>query len=369
MWRLRTCLVVLAAVAVAARPSDAQEPPAPLPTPVAATAPSQTSNYFNPSLSMIGNFIAVGGSNHVEERPSLSLEESELGLQAVVDPYARADFFISFSEEEVAVEEGFVTFTALPWNLLVKVGRMKLASGKINAVHPHVWPWPDPPLILDNLLGGAEGWSGDGVSMAKLIPLGDTFSELTLQVVDGDGGPFAAPERSDLAYNAHYRVFRDLSEATNLDVGLSYGYGHNGVTADTTTGIGALDVMFRWKPLSRGSYRSATVRGELYSSRREQEGGSQDALGWYLAADYQLAKRWFVGGRVEAAEHADDSSVNDTGVAAILTFWPSEFSQLRGELRQRRYGGPNAASADTYTANELLLQLQFIIGAHGAHPF
>jgi hypothetical protein len=220
-----------------------------------------------------------------------------------------------------------------------------------------------------NLLGGEEGWSGDGVSFAKLIPLGDTFSELTLQVVDGDGGPFAAPKRSDLAYNAHYRVFRDLSDSTNLDLGLSYGYGHNGVTADSTTGIGALDFTLRWKPLRQGTYRSATVRGELFSSGRDQEGGTQDALGWYLAADYQLAKRWFAGVRLEAAEHADAPAVRDTGAAAILTFWPSEFSQLRGEVRRRRYGGPNSVSADAYTANEVLLQLQFAIGAHGAHPF
>jgi hypothetical protein len=46
----------------------------------------------------------------------------------------------------------------------------------------------------------------------------------------------------------------------------------------------------------------------------------------------------------------------------ILTFWPSEFSQVRGELRRRRYAGG-------ITANEALLQLQFAIGAHGAHPF
>jgi hypothetical protein len=73
--------------------------------------------------------------------------------------------------------------------------------------------------------------------------------------------------------------------------------------------------------------------------------------------------------RGEAAQHPDNGALKDTGEAATLTFWPSEFSQLRAELRQRRYGGPNGVSASTYTANEILLQLQFAIGAHGAHPF
>jgi hypothetical protein len=328
-----------------------------------AAGSGQTGNYFNPSISVIGNFLAYAGTNRVDERPAMSLEESELSFQAVVDPYARADFFISYKNEEVAVEEGYLTFTALPWDLLVRVGRFKVAMGKVNTLHPHVWPWPDAPLTMDNLLGGEEGWNGDGVSIAKLIPLGDTFSELTLQVVDGDGGPFAAPKRSDLAYDAHYRVFRDLSDSTNLDVGLSYGYGHNGVAEATTTGITGLDVVFRWKPLRQGNYRSATVRGEVFSSRREGEvGGTQEALGWYVSGDWQLAKRWFVGARLESAEHADDASVRDDGASATLTFWPSEFSQLRGELRRRRY-------ASETTANELILQLQFAIGAHGAHPF
>jgi hypothetical protein len=366
MRSIRTAARAAAVALLLGGPIAAQESPAPEPTPTpapaAAPASGQTANYFNPAISVIGNFLAVGGSNSVEDRPAMSLEESELGLQAVVDPYARADFFISFSNEEAAVEEGYLTFTALPWDLLVKVGRMKAAFGKVNTLHPHVWMWPDSPLTQDNLLGGADGWSGDGVSLARLIPLGDTFSELTLQVVDGDGGPFAAPKRSDLAYNAHYRVFRDLSDSTNLDAGLSYAYGHNGVDTDTTTGIGALDFTFRWKPLRQGSYRSAIVRGELFSSRREQEGGTQDALGWYLAGDYQLAKRWFAGARVESADHADDAGVTDTGAAAVLTFWPSEFSQLRTELRRRRY-------ADTTTASEVFFQLQFAIGAHGAHPF
>jgi hypothetical protein len=81
-----------------------------------------------------------------------------------------------------------------------------------------------------------------------------------------------------------------------------------------------------------------------------------------VSGEYQLAKRWFLGGRYEAADHADDPSARDRGQAALLTFWPSEFSQIRGEFRRRSY-------SDVETANEFLLQVQFAIGAHGAHPF
>jgi hypothetical protein len=362
-------LVLLGALGAvrADEPTPAQPPEPPPPTPPeaapAAAAPPQTSNYFNPSISAIGNFLAVGGTNHVENLPAASLRESEVGLQAVVDPYARADFFISFGEEGVAVEEGFATFTTLPWGLLVKVGRMRTLFGKINTMHLHVLPWPDEPLPIVNLLGGEEGWIGTGVSAAKIIPLGDVFSELTLQVFDGNSGDlFSAPARGDLSYNGHYKIFSDLSESTNLEVGASYGSGPNGITATSRTQLENVDMTFRWKPLRTATYRSASVRGEFTHSDKDELAGTVRANGWFVSGEYQLAKRWFLGARYELSEHADDRYLRDNGQALTATFWPSEFSQVRCELRRREYGVGE-------TGNEVLLQIQFAIGAHGAHPF
>ena len=46
----------------------------------------------------------------------------------------------------------------------------------------------------------------------------------------------------------------------------------------------------------------------------------------------------------------------------VLTYWPSEFSQMRGQYRYTDY-------AEGIKANELLMQLIFSLGAHGAHRF
>ena len=62
------------------------------------------------------------------------------------------------------------------------------------------------------------------------------------------------------------------------------------------------------------------------------------------------------------AERAFNSSLHDTGGSVLLTYWPSEFSQLRGQYRRTRY-------AEGETANEFLFQFLFSIGAHGAHVF
>lgn len=345
-------------------PPDAP-PPAPeetpAPPPSVAAAPSAT--YFNPAIAVIGNFVGVTGRNAVEDRPSLEMRESEISLQAVVDPFAKADFFVSVSNDEVELEEGFVTFTSLPGDFLVKVGKFKAQLGKVNLMHTHVLPWVDVPLPLVNLLGGEEGWSDAGVSVARILPFGETFSELTLQVFRGESeGLFEAPSRSDLAYLAHYRAFRDFGDDHNLELGSTWGRGSNGTVEDAKTTLENIHLVYRWKPLSGRPYRSFILRSELFRSRREQPGGRQSARGFFVAGDYQLSRRWFAGARYEFSDHADDDDLRDRGEAVTVTFRPSEFSQVRGELRRRRYAGG-------ITANEGLLQLQFSIGAHGAHSF
>src|SRR5689334_14912131 len=55
---------------------------------------SALSKIFNPDIAVIGNFVGAAGKNDAEPSPALRLNEAELSLQAVVDPYARADFFL-----------------------------------------------------------------------------------------------------------------------------------------------------------------------------------------------------------------------------------------------------------------------------------
>jgi hypothetical protein len=85
-------------------------------------------------------------------------------------------------------------------------------------------------------------------------------------------------------------------------------------------------------------------------------------MGYFASGDYQFGRRWFVGARYDRSGRADDATAIDKGHSITLTYWPSEFSQVRGQYRRTDYAiGP--------TANEFLFQLQFSIGAHGAHPF
>src|SRR4029453_10724879 len=99
---------------------------------------------------------------------------------------ARADFFLAFGEEGVELEEGFATLTELPGHLQVKAGKMRAAVRKVNTLPPPVLPWADRPLVINNLVGGEEGISDAGVSVARLIPIPGLFVEATGQVFRGD---------------------------------------------------------------------------------------------------------------------------------------------------------------------------------------
>ena len=90
--------------------------------------------------------------------------------------------------------------------------------------------------------------------------------------------------------------------------------------------------------------------------------GFQRAFGFYASGDFQFARRWRVGARVDQSNRAFNSKLTDRGGSLILTYWPSEFAQVRGQYRFTRY-------VDQFDANELFMQVQFALGAHGAHPF
>jgi hypothetical protein len=99
-------------------------PPLPPPPTAPATAPAETagppgalgaggptgalpvyggaaasSKIFNPDIAVIGNFLGAVGENEINPPPGFELNEVEATFQAVVDPYARADLFLSFSPD------------------------------------------------------------------------------------------------------------------------------------------------------------------------------------------------------------------------------------------------------------------------------
>src|SRR5256714_10669828 len=224
---------------------------------------SAAAKALNPDVSVIGDFIGAAGGNTppvlatLQPFPSLEMHESEIGMQAIIDPYARGDFFVSFGEQGVNLEEGYITFTALPAGFVAKVGKMRSAFGKVNTLHNHVLPWIDRPLVTTNLVGGEDGIDDAGLSVQRIIPMpGGLFMEATAQVFRGDSGDDVSPlfhtsRSSDVSTVGHLRTYKDLTESTNMDIGFSYARGHNELGTDFLTNLYGVDATLRWKPLLR----------------------------------------------------------------------------------------------------------------------
>ena len=349
--------------------TNAYPPPAPAPVQgpaqggVIGGAP-QNAKLLNPDISMIGDFIATAGGNRFQPGPALEFHEAELAISAIIDPYARGDFFLAFGEEGVELEEGYITFTGLPKGFVAKVGKVRSSFGVVNTLHNHSLPWIDRPLVTDSLVGGEDGINDAGFSIKRIIPAPKgIFLEATGQVFRGDSADvFTSHQRSDVSFVGRLRAYKDLTEDTNLDVGFSYARGHNDLGTDFLTQLFGSDVTLRWKPLRRAIYHSLLWRSEFVWSERQQLPSPQRAFGFYTAADYRLNRRWTVGGRFDRSNQARNDNLTDSGFSAVLTYWPSEFSQIRTQYRFGRF----AEGKDT---SELKVQFLFSLGAHGAHPF
>ena len=342
-------------------PPAAEASAAFIPPPPIVAAPSTSSKVFNPDMAAIGDFIGAVGKSPGGGEPSLQLHEAEVSLQAAVDPFARADVFLTFGPDEVGVEEAFITFPTLPGGFLMKVGKMRDAFGKINGLHNHLLQFTERPLMTQNLLGGEEGLGDSGISVARLFPNHLAFIEAIGEVYRGESSIFKAEKRADLAYVTHLRGYRDLTESTNLDLGASFARGHNDAGPGQTTRLFGADATLRYRPLRRSIYTHFLARAEMAWSRRSELSGPS-AFGAYGYLEYQFGRRWTAGARLDTAERAIDPSVNDKGASLLLTYAPSEFSLVRGQYRHTRFGeGPKS--------NEFLFQFIFSIGAHGAHVF
>jgi hypothetical protein len=363
----------LGASVPAATPTAASAPGTPSAgdSAVASAMPPSSGRVFNPDTSVIGNFLGVAGRNRQSEQPALQLTEAEVAFQAVIDPYARGDFYLAAGPEGLEVEEGYATFTSLPHNFLVKAGKMRAQFGKVNTLHTHAMPTADRPLVTDNLVGGEEGLSDSGVSVSRLISNPYVFLEATGEIFAGRSEVFHSTERSNITYVGRLRAYRDLSEDKNLDLGVSYAFGKTNPdlfgasfgAGDLNKQLVGVDVSFKYRPLRRAIYQRLNLRSELIWSRQDLPTDTRtSAFGFYGLGEYQFAQRWYVGARLDRSGRALDGALKDNGGSVFVTFWPTEFSQLRGQFKRTNY-------ADGISANEALFQLNFSIGAHGAHVF
>jgi hypothetical protein len=385
------------------------------PPPAANGATPGGANAFNPSMSLIlsglytrtsrepVNYSLTGfqlppGAEAGPGTRGFSLAETELGFAANIDPWLRGAANISVHPDDtISVEEGYVQTTSLGSGFSVKAGRFFSGIGYLNEQHSHVWDFVDAPLAYQAFLGSQFG--DDGVQVRWLAPT-DLFIEAGAELGRGRSFPGSDSSRNGAGMSALYaHLGGDLGDSSSWRAGLSMlnakataqallGADATGapVTNSFTgsTRVTMADFVWKWAPNGNATRTNFKLQGEYLRSRREGDlaydienlasTGSYRASqsGWYLQGIYQFMPRWRVGLRTERLDSGSSTfSVNPAFAAldyqphknsVMLDFSPSEFSRVRLQLARdySRMGLPD---------NQLFLQYQMSLGAHGAHQY
>ncbi|MDP2314770.1 MAG: porin [Pseudomonadota bacterium] len=345
-------------------------------------APAQTfPGLLNPSISFNGLFLGsaqwndgvlaephVGGEAGEAAFPGggetfgtgLNVQEMELQLRSVVDPYFNASITLAIpGTEGVEAEEAYVQLTAVP-RLLVNVGKFKQPFGRENATHTHALLTVDKSLVGQRIFGG-EGLNDVAVNAQLLLPT-PWYSELTLGVDRGTHDVLLGSGDSlGVGGMAHWKNLFDLSYETSIELGVSGLVGKNAF--DGTSVVGGVDLTL--KSHGRGSRQWNRLVWQSEYLVMKREGAPEDASvgGLYSTVEYALTRRLWVGGRFDYVGLPEPvEGGHSLAATGILVLAPTEFSAVR--LQYQRQWLPDGHVVDSVTS-----QLNFTIGAHPAHSY
>ncbi|HYP69926.1 MAG TPA: hypothetical protein VEP93_03535, partial [Variovorax sp.] len=330
---------------------------------------------------------------------SFTLGESELTFSTNIDPYFRGVATLAVTpENEVELEEAFVETTALGNGLTLKGGRFFSNIGYLNPQHAHTWDFVDAPLAYQAMLGNQFG--NDGLQLKWVAPL-DQYLEFNAEVGRGANFPGSDSGKNgngmyslgvhtggDIGASNSWRAGVSVLGTKASDQALLMSNGAGGEFTNAFTGksrVYVLDGVWKWAPDGNASRTNFKLQGEYMRAERDGDmvvdstgaslpGAYSDATsGWYLQGIYQFMPRWRVGLRTErldagtpffegGSELVANTGYSPTKNSLMLEYAPSEFSRIRLQYaRDRaREGQPD---------NQIWLQYQMSLGAHGAHGF
>jgi len=362
-----------------------------LPTQAATGGGSGVS--MNPEISAILDFAVAGFSEPVDERlprgahdpnnNGFNLQQFELAIGAVVDPYFRFDSYLIFSLFSVEIEEAYGTTLALPFGLQARGGQYLAPFGYINTTHPHQWAFVDQPFMETRYMGPEQD-RGLGMEFSWLTPLpwyvlllgSSQMADEARSFLNGDDRPVTKP--LDLQYVAAIRQFFELSNDWSLKLDLSGAWGPNTTSPDNITGLYNAYAYLKYRPITRQSHMAVAFRSEWTYSYRQVPDNALTSWAGYAQLEWQFARRWQTAARFEfgTPEQTTDSgtvprpfyldpewTADRQRYSAALTFFPSEFSRLR---IQGEADTPQWQSSVGWAG---FFAVELIAGAHGAHQY
>jgi hypothetical protein len=343
-------------------------------------------------------------------REGFNLNYAEIGFSAVVDPYFELFAVCHLSEERFELEEAYWSTKQLPAGFQLKAGKFLSSFGRINDVHTHYWDFADRPLVHAAFFG-QEGLNDIGARVTWVAPIGfyllaggevlmggneGSFGRTGFRAsqgvqVDGVRGPglvVGYVESSvDIGEAAVLARVSGAHGKTRSDEGFSTGAPGGSALSGTTTVLGAAltaklpldairDVSFQGEWLWR--HTDATHYSLDLVQRVSQTALERRQSGFYAQVVAKFSLRMRGGFRYDLLQ---GNAITENGVrgdllenlprlSTMLEYSPTEFSRIRLQYTyDRSRASETAQQLNRTTVNEVSLQVNLAIGAHGAHSF
>jgi hypothetical protein len=334
------------AAGVAARPArDTIGSPRPVTARSSAAA-------LNPEISATADIRLTGSRRN--DQVAGEAREIEVALQSTLDPYSTGKIFLTFEDDHVGVEEGYVYWSGLPGRVRVDLGLMRQQVGDLNRWHAHALPESEYPLVYQRFLG-EEGLAGAGVALYGALPLSlaGATHEVWLQGTSAESDPLYGSGRHGTLLG-RIQTFWQLSRSAYGQIGFTALGGNADSLRSRVLG---LDLRLTWRPPQAGTRRDVTFRAEGYRLRADEPGVVTTRYGGFLDLTARVSRRWILGARYDHVEAPRGARRDEWQISPTLTWWQSEFVYLRLEGQRRR--DPASGHDD-----RLLLQAVVAMGPH-----
>ena len=357
----------------------------------------------NPDISLIGQPVLRWTDDRNDpafKRPTFQLGETEVVLDAALNPYAHGTAVLSFAQSGVDVEEAFFLMQrGLPLGLEIKGGKYRVGFGKLNPAHPHTYPFADRFHVLAAYLPGADGLNETGLQVSERIPVpGDLSLTASADWLQGDtfridriptsatNDPLRFSDSNDRAAEprpaalGRLSAFVPLGDRSGLELGADALQGTNDVAAAARTNLLGADLKLKlWTAPT--SY--LLLQSEYLHLDRDQPGWdsvravyTRDPLkrsGGYVFADYNFATRYDAGVSFEKYQQptsfwkAHDRAFGVFAGLALLE--ESTVFRLGWERWEKNLDVTGVSDIEPETVNNVTLRVIYSMGPHKAHQF
>jgi len=307
----------------------------------------------------IPGFIAPGDADipfNLER--GFNLNYAEVAMHSAVDPYFDAFAVFHMQSDAFEIDEAYVTTRDLPAGLRIKAGKFKSAIGRMNEKHQHAWNFSTQPLIYSALFG-PEGVSDPGVQLQWVAPT-DTYLLAGIEALQGSNEQsFGETEKNNL-YAAYLKSSLDVDDLTSILMGASLLHGKN---PQGDTDIYGADLTLRRE---LGSYSSLTWQSEYLHRDMDTLNQTQDQGGLYTQLVYGYDRNWKGGVRYDSILKNSDGPDDLEIYTAMVQYNPFPFSRLRLQYSHDR---SKVIDGERRDFDQLILELNIAVGAHGAHSY